>query len=150
MALLSFEEIKALGLKKGDRVRFNNTRYGKPSEGVILAIRAKTVSGGKYFCGARNRWIDVGPIKKMYLSIQEDGRNYTTGEDEFHLLEKVVEEVVATPNYFVSIEGQSAEELVFNWSREDLYDFAKDLGIANRSKMNKHQLAMAIETEVSL
>jgi hypothetical protein len=150
MALMSFEEIKVLGLKKGDRVRFNNTRYGSPSEGIILAIRSKTVSGGKYFCGARNRWIDVGPIKKMYFSIQEDGRNYTTGEDEFYLLEKVVEDVVDVPNYFAGIEGQSADELNFNWSREDLYDFAKDLGIANRSKMTKYQLAMAIESEVSL
>jgi hypothetical protein len=150
MALMSFEEIKALGLKKGDRVRFNNTRYGKASEGVIVGIRNKTVSGGKYFCGARNRWVDVGPIKKMYLTIQEDGKSYVTGEDEFHLLEKVVEEVAEVPNYFVSIEGQTAEELLFNWDRDDLYDFAKQLGIPNRSKMTKPQLAMAIETEVSL
>jgi hypothetical protein len=150
MALMNFEEIKALGLKKGDRVRFNNTRYGNPSEGIILSIRTKTVSGGKYFCCARNRWIDVGPIKKMYFSIQEDGRPYTTGEDEFYLLEKVVEEVVVTPNYFAGIEGQTAEELMFNWDRADLYDFAKQLDIPNRSKMTKPQLAMAIENEVSL
>lgn len=45
----------------------------------------------------------------------------------------------------VMIAGQTAEELMFNWTREDLYDFAKELRIPNRSRMTKPQLAMAIE-----
>lgn len=44
------------------------------------------------------------------------------------------------------IEGQTAEELLGCWDRSDLYDFAKELNIKNRSKMNKAQLAMAIES----
>lgn len=43
------------------------------------------------------------------------------------------------------IEGQTAEELIGCWDKPDLMDFAKDLKIPGRSKMNKPQLAMAIE-----
>lgn len=47
------------------------------------------------------------------------------------------------------IDGQTAEELMFNWSRNNLYDFAKTLNIPNRSKMDKAQLAMAIEEVIN-
>jgi hypothetical protein len=43
------------------------------------------------------------------------------------------------------IEGQTAVEMLGCWTKEDLYDFAKELNIKNRSKMNKAQLAMALE-----
>lgn len=43
------------------------------------------------------------------------------------------------------IGGQDAEELIFNWNLSELKDFARELNIAGRSKMNKAQLAMAIE-----
>jgi hypothetical protein len=43
------------------------------------------------------------------------------------------------------IEGQTAEELIGCWNMADLKDFARELNIAGRSKMNKAQLAMAIE-----
>ena len=46
---------------------------------------------------------------------------------------------------FELIKGQTAEELNGSWTKEDLYDYAKKLFIVGRSKMNKAQLAMAIE-----
>lgn len=45
--------------------------------------------------------------------------------------------------------GQSAEELDFNWTLVDLKEFASELNIKGRTKMNKIQLAMAIEELVN-
>lgn len=47
------------------------------------------------------------------------------------------------------IEGQTAEELMFNWSSRELKEFASILRVKNRSKMTKPQLAMAIENELN-
>jgi hypothetical protein len=79
----------ALNLKKGDRVQYNESRHGKIRTGVILSKRKKTVSGGKYFCGARNRWIDAGPVQQLHIRIQPDGVDWTIEESEFYMIEKV-------------------------------------------------------------
>lgn len=47
------------------------------------------------------------------------------------------------------IEGQTAEELIYNWELKELKEFAKELNIKGRSYMNKYQLAMAIEDKLS-
>ena len=47
------------------------------------------------------------------------------------------------------IEGQTAEELIYNWSTKELKEFASELKIKGRSQMNKYQLAMAIEDKLA-
>lgn len=148
MALMSYEQVKAVGVRKGDRVRFTNREDGREYEGDVVAISTKTVSGGRYFDASKNAWIDAGKVKRVYLQVQTDA--YLMGEDQFHSLEIVEDEEVVEPSALSCIEGQNAEELMFNWTRDDLREFAKALAIAGRGAMNKAQLAMAIESEVSL
>lgn len=148
MALMSYEQVKAVGVRKGDRVKFTNREGGREYEGVIVAISTKTVSAGKYFDASKNAWIDAGKVKRVYLQVQTDA--YLMGEDQFHTLEIAEDEELTEPSALTCIEGQNAEELMFNWTRDDLREFAKELAIAGRGTMNKAQLAMAIENEVSL
>jgi predicted GIY-YIG superfamily endonuclease len=47
------------------------------------------------------------------------------------------------------MQGQTAEELNFNWDLKELKEAAAELEIKGRSKMNKIQLAMAIDERVN-
>jgi hypothetical protein len=89
MNLLSFEEIKAKRIKKGDRIIFRNQKNGDLRNAVVEGIRTKTTSGGKYFCGARNRWVEAEKVKQLYFLMKLDEYNFLFGEDSFYMIEKI-------------------------------------------------------------
>jgi anaerobic selenocysteine-containing dehydrogenase len=86
--MMSFEDVKEVGVKKGDKVRFTNRKFGMVIEGVVVKKTTKTLSGGKYFCGARGRWVDAEPVKRIYLSVKEEDGTLC-GEDQFYTLEVI-------------------------------------------------------------
>lgn len=151
---ISHEDFKALGIKKGDKVRFGNVASeARISVGVVEKISCKKGKYPKYFDGAIGRWVDGKEFKYVELTFKVEGAKWLIAEDTFAVLEKVEEEVTDVPLSDIWVEeliGLTPEEMMFMWDRDDLYDFAKMFGIPNRSKMNKAQLAMAIENEVSV
>jgi len=147
MALMKFEEVMAVGIRKGDIVRFQNTaNTSRWYEGEVISKRVKSVSGGRYFDPCKNAWMDAAPVKRLHITIRKPGERYGIVEDQFHVLEIVERRSKKGGKKMIDlIKGQSAEELNFCWSLKDLQEFAKCLDIKNRSKMSKIQLAMAIE-----
>lgn len=140
---LTFEEIKALKLKKGDRIKYSFDRNPKSplKEGVIEKISFCRWKSRKTFNG---RYWQEGQWQKGYtFEIEGEKLIY-----DYHpyTLEKIEEEKSEYERKVLSlINGQTAEELMFNWLLSDLKEFAKILCIKNRSKKTKPQLAMAIE-----
>jgi hypothetical protein len=88
MNLLSFEEIKAKGIKKGDHIVFINQKNGELRKGKVEGVRTKTISGGKYFCRAKNRWVESEKVKQLYFLMKLDEYNFLFGEDSFYMIEK--------------------------------------------------------------
>lgn len=142
---LTFEEITALNLRKGDKIQFNFNRYSSAlKEGFLVNIRKQRWKTRKTFNG---RYWQEGQWKVGYvLEIAEEGQPVFIYDYHPYLLEKIEKEKSDYEQKMLGlISGQTAEELMFNWTTKDLKEFASMLKIKNRSKMTKPQLAMAIE-----
>lgn len=85
--IITHEQIAALKIKKGDRIRYQDAA-GRPVEGEVIKKRTKTKSGGKSYNAQKGAWIDEGMIKKIEIVIQPDGVNYTMVEDTFQHIER--------------------------------------------------------------
>jgi hypothetical protein len=86
--LMTYEQIKGLNIKKGDRIRYQDAA-GRQHEGEVIKKRTKTKSGGKSYNAQKGAWIDAGMIKKIELVIQPDNFNFTMAEDTFQHIERM-------------------------------------------------------------